>query len=133
MDTVKASETLSHSIGAVERDTGVPKDTLRIWERRYGFPHPQRDIYGERQFSTEQVEKLRLIKRLLDRGHRPRKIIPLDIAELIRLAEVSVSDNTESDKGEVRADLSQYIELCKTHQVEELRRTLSQALARMGL
>jgi len=26
------------SIAAVERDTGLSKATLRVWERRYGFP-----------------------------------------------------------------------------------------------
>ena len=26
------------SIAAVERETGLGKDTLRAWERRYGFP-----------------------------------------------------------------------------------------------
>ncbi|HRI93726.1 MAG TPA: MerR family transcriptional regulator, partial [Accumulibacter sp.] len=31
------------NIGAVERDTGLGKDTLRVWERRYGFPQPTRD------------------------------------------------------------------------------------------
>ncbi|MBS1173585.1 MAG: MerR family transcriptional regulator [Proteobacteria bacterium] len=36
------------SISAVERDTGLSKDTLRVWERRYGFPVPQRDALGER-------------------------------------------------------------------------------------
>ena len=30
------------SIAAVERDTGLSKDTLRVWERRYGFPVPER-------------------------------------------------------------------------------------------
>lgn len=29
------------SIAAVERDTGLTKDTLRVWERRYGFPTPR--------------------------------------------------------------------------------------------
>jgi hypothetical protein len=26
------------NIAAVERETGLGKDTLRVWERRYGFP-----------------------------------------------------------------------------------------------
>jgi hypothetical protein len=33
-------------IAAVERDTGLAKDTLRVWERRYGFPQPGRDANG---------------------------------------------------------------------------------------
>ena len=56
------------SIAAVERDTGIGKDTLRVWERRYGFPQPLRDAFGERVYPAEQVEHLRLIKRLMDQG-----------------------------------------------------------------
>ena len=30
------------SIGEVAALTGVPAETLRTWERRYGFPAPER-------------------------------------------------------------------------------------------
>ena len=65
----------SFNIAAVERDTGLSKDVLRMWERRYGFPVPDRDGHGERIYPAEQVERLRLIKRLMDAGHRPGKLI----------------------------------------------------------
>ena len=45
------------SIAAVERDTGIGKDTLRVWERRYRFPEPGRDANGERIYPLAQVEK----------------------------------------------------------------------------
>ena len=48
------------SIAAVERETGLSKDTLRVWERRYGFPTPARDGKGERVYSSAQLERLRL-------------------------------------------------------------------------
>ena len=69
----------------MERDTGLSKDTLRMWERRYGFPEPLRDANGERVYPVGQVEKLQLIKRLMERGHRPGKIIPLAMEELLAL------------------------------------------------
>ena len=53
------SRALMMSIAAVERDTGLSKDTLRIWEKRYGFPLPTRDTQGERCYPMEQVERLR--------------------------------------------------------------------------
>ena len=53
------------NIGAVERETGLSKDLLRMWERRYGFPSPARDPMGERQYSLDEVSKLRAIKRLM--------------------------------------------------------------------
>ena len=63
------------SIAAVERDTGIGKDTLRVWERRYGFPKPGRDANDERSYPMVQVERLRVIKRLMDQGHRPGRVV----------------------------------------------------------
>ncbi|MFN3616956.1 MAG: MerR family transcriptional regulator [Aquabacterium sp.] len=77
------------SIAAVERDTGLSKDTLRIWEKRYGFPVPVRDGQGERAYPLDQVERLRVIKRLLDVGHRPGRVVALEHDSLLALAERS--------------------------------------------
>ena len=37
---------LALNISAVEREAGLSKDVLRMWERRYGFPKPLRDDNG---------------------------------------------------------------------------------------
>lgn len=125
---------LSISISAVERDTGLTKDTLRVWERRYDFPQPERDSLGERAYPIDQVEKLRVIKRLMDAGHRPGKIIRLPIEELQRLAE-GVSAAVKASVASLRNDdeLQNFMALVKSHQVEELRRQMSQTLLRIGL
>ncbi len=115
------------NISAVERDTGLSKDTLRIWERRYGFPRPLRDDNGDRAYTPEQVAKLQLIKRLLDRGHRPGKIMRLDDEQLSKLAAIPAADVTP------RQDIELYLRLVRSHQSRELRRQLSQAMVRHGL
>lgn len=38
---------------------GVSTNTLRGWERRYGFPSPQRSSGGHRHYSLEEIEALR--------------------------------------------------------------------------
>lgn len=38
---------------------GVSTNTLRGWERRYGYPNPQRSSGGHRHYSLEEVEALR--------------------------------------------------------------------------
>jgi DNA-binding transcriptional MerR regulator len=38
---------------------GVSPNTLRSWERRYGFPHPRRSPGGHRQYALSEVESLR--------------------------------------------------------------------------
>lgn len=65
-------------IKQVERETGITKQTLRKWESRYGFPSPRRDANGERLFDADDVNRLRLIKCLLDGGIRAGKVVPLD-------------------------------------------------------
>ena len=38
---------------------GVSTNTLRSWERRYGFPHPRRSEGGHRQYELGEIETLR--------------------------------------------------------------------------
>src|SRR6478735_3443772 len=73
-------------IAAVEQATGIARATLRIWERRYGFPHPGRDLRDERSYAAEEVEKLRLIAALVARGLRPGRLVPLPTEQLAALA-----------------------------------------------
>lgn len=121
------------SISAVERDTGISKDTLRVWERRYGYPKPGRDAYGERTYSSEQVSKLRLLRRLLDQGHRPGRIINLPFEQLSELAGRQ-SAGRDSDTAEAEShELDRFIELVRAHRVDELRRELSQLVLRLGI
>ena len=98
-----------------------------MWERRYAFPHPTRDQHGERVYSAEQVEKLRLVKRLMDRGHRPGKIIGQSIDSLRALGSDSSKDSSATE------ELHIFLKLIRSHQLQELRAQLSQALARRGL
>ena len=74
-------------ISIVEQNTGISKDLLRKWESRYGFPAPERRHDGDRYYPREQVERLCTIKRLLDAGYRPNRVVPADSGELRRLAE----------------------------------------------
>jgi methanogenic corrinoid protein MtbC1 len=120
------------SIAAVERDTGLSKDTLRVWERRYGFPTPQRDPFGERAYSLDQVDKLRVIRRLLDSGHRPGRIVGQDIATLHSISE-SLSPTPQRMRSAEMVDLRTYMDAIKNHDVDGLRRMLGQACMRMGV
>lgn len=115
------------NIGAVERDTGLSKDTLRMWERRYAFPSPSRDLLGERIYSPAQVDKLRIIKQLMDRGYRPGKIIGQSIENLRALG------SEAAQAPPALSNLGIYLELIRTHQLQKLRAELSQTMAQLGL
>ncbi|MDO9183603.1 MAG: MerR family transcriptional regulator, partial [Bacteriovorax sp.] len=53
-----------------------------MWERRYSFPRPERDIKGERVYTNHDVEKLKTIKLLMQEGYRPSKVINQKLEEL---------------------------------------------------
>lgn len=82
---MSAPSTTTFTIAAVERDTRLSKDVLRAWEKRYGFPAPGRDANGERCYTTDDVERLRLMSRLIDQGYRPGTLVRLSAAELAAL------------------------------------------------
>lgn len=117
------------NIAGAERATGLSKDTLRVWERRYGFPKPERDASGERLYPAEQIERLRLLKRLVDAGERPGRLMALtqdDLeARLRRLPATAVAVPA--------VEVGEYVEILKSHDIERLRRQLGRARERLGL
>lgn len=119
------------TIAAVERDTGLSKDTLRVWERRYGFPRPGRDANGERIYPSAQMDKLRLIARLLNAGHRPGQVVPLEAFELQQLVQGAALQSSRSSPFE--DDLRVCLDLIKSHDLQQLRRWMGQAALRLGL
>ncbi|SAK42169.1 MerR family transcriptional regulator [Caballeronia fortuita] len=115
-------------IGAIAQEIGLTKDTLRVWERRYGFPQPMRSSGGERLYPQEQVTKLRLVKRLLDAGHRPSKVLGQSIDMLQQLAESSGVGQDAPD-----AELDHLISLLRASAFDEFRFGLLKRATRDGL
>jgi DNA-binding transcriptional MerR regulator/methylmalonyl-CoA mutase cobalamin-binding subunit len=118
------------NISAVERDTGLSKDVLRMWERRYGFPKPERDDNGERMYSTADVGKLRAMKRLMDVGLRPGKIIGLSIGELNAMADARTPVRQDPLAPALERDV---LTMLQTHDVTALQHALANLVMRQGL
>jgi len=87
-DTKDAKNEAGYSIRVVSRLTGVSADTLRMWERRYGFPKPQRSASGVRTYLPADVERLTLVVRALKLGYR--------VGETIRLSDSALRERLAS-------------------------------------
>jgi methanogenic corrinoid protein MtbC1 len=124
---------ITMSIAAVERDTGIGKDTLRVWERRYGFPTPGRDANDERSYPMAQVEKLRIIKRLMNQGHRPGRIVAQSMDALQHLSRGEATLQSGPLAGSERQELTAYITLLQAQDQEGVRRELLNVLSQDGL
>ena len=68
------------NIGAVSRLTGIARERIRIWERRYSVVVPARDDNNNRLYSQQDVDRLILIRRLVDAGNAVGQVarLPLD-------------------------------------------------------
>jgi MerR family transcriptional regulator, light-induced transcriptional regulator len=71
-----------YRIGTLAKLTGVTTHAIRIWERRYKALSPKRTPGGARLYDDDDVQRLRLVKKLLDRGYTISAIANLDVSAL---------------------------------------------------
>lgn len=135
---------ISFTIANVEKETGLSKDTLRMWERRYGFPAPARDPGGDRLYPAAQVEQLRQIKRLIDQGHRPGQLMTLSPEALRSLPARDTGTASHPHRGasavagtmhagDTNEEITDLLELLRNHDAARFQQRLQQTVARAGL
>ena len=84
-------------IGAVCRLTGLSQHVLRVWERRYSAVEPIRSETDRRLYRQQDIDRLTLLKALVDRGQAIGSIAELDNEELQRRLQQS-SDTIKRSK-----------------------------------
>ncbi|MDJ0762534.1 MAG: MerR family transcriptional regulator [Myxococcota bacterium] len=124
------------SIGGLAIASGVSAETLRNWERRYGFPRPERRISGHRRYPLSIVSRLRLIRQVTDQGYKPSFAVTADVDELERILreterksrEKSADDPTQKWQREV----DQWLVSISRFDAEEIEVGLRRAWFRYG-
>ena len=115
-------------IREVVRITGLRREQLYMWQRRYGFPAPLRDAFGDRVYPPDQVARLKLIKQLLSEGWRAGAVVPLTDTALQSMVGLAVSEPTP-----LPPEISHSVRLLGEHRVGELQNHLSKLLVGQGL
>ncbi len=115
-------------IREVVRITGLRREQLYMWQRRYGFPDPSRDGFGDRVYPPEQVARLKLIKQLLSEGWRAGAVVPLAASALQSMLGIAV-ESPQPLPGEIETA----VKLLAEHRVGELQNHLSKLLVGLGL
>ena len=94
MFTSISSEHPRYRSGAVARMVRIPVSTLRIWERRYQVVGPQLTDSGHRLYTGADVERLLLIKQLIDLGHAVGTVARLPTPALQDIADARAALQT---------------------------------------
>jgi MerR family transcriptional regulator, light-induced transcriptional regulator len=66
----------------VVRRTGLNASLLRAWERRYGAVEPGRSEGGQRLYSEADIQKLVVLKELVDEGHNISQVAGREMGQL---------------------------------------------------
>jgi MerR family transcriptional regulator, light-induced transcriptional regulator len=125
--TFAGSEQRSGStILVVSRQTGLSMETLRAWERRYGFPTPERRPGSNRRlYSEADVIRLKAICAAIDAGYRIGDAIDKTVPELESMAGI-VTESRDSSSAQDSATIASLIDLLARDEIarveDELRR-----------
>ncbi len=90
-----------YSIAAVSKLAGVSCHALRVWERRYGFPVPERSASGHRRYGHDQVRVLRSLAKMASSGQSIGELIgeyQAGSLELPQAVEAKVDDESPSSQ-----------------------------------
>jgi DNA-binding transcriptional MerR regulator len=115
-------------IREVVRIAGLRREQLYMWQRRYGFPAPLRDAFGDRVYPPDQVARLKLIKQLLSEGWRAGAVVPLTESVLQSMLGLTVEDPAP-----LPAEIEAGVKLLAQHRIGELQNHLSKLLAVQGM
>jgi DNA-binding transcriptional MerR regulator len=115
-------------IREVVRLTGLRREQLYMWQRRYGFPSPLRDGFGDRVYPPDQVARLKLIKQLLSEGWRAGAVVPLAESALQSMLGLAIADPAP-----LPDEIETAVKLLAQHRVGELQNHLSKLLVGQGL
>src|SRR5512143_3396677 len=107
-------------IREVVRITGLRREQLYMWERRYGFPAPMRDAFGDRVYPPDQVARLKLIKQLLSEGWRAGAVVPLADSALQSMLGLAVEEPSP-----LPSEIETAVKLLAQHRIGEMQNHLS--------
>jgi DNA-binding transcriptional MerR regulator/methylmalonyl-CoA mutase cobalamin-binding subunit len=91
---VKKKTPEGHPIQVVARRTGLTPEVLRVWEKRYGVVTPSRAANGRRLYSSDDIERLSLLRLATLGGRRISEVAGLGTAALRAL----LSEDIKAEK-----------------------------------
>lgn len=96
-DDSTAKPTRWHDIATVAQITGLTAANIRAWEKRYQTIVPRRTETGRRLYTDDDLEKLKLLKKLSDLGIPIRSTASLSVEELeAKISELNASTSGRS-------------------------------------
>lgn len=95
---------MKFTIETVSKMTGIPAVSLRNWEKRYGFPCPERTPGGHRYYSAQDIEFLKKANHWVEEGQSLNQISKIYLDKVSHF-------QSDSSKPVILDDVSYRVEL----------------------
>ena len=131
---------MHYTIQMASQICGLSPHVIRIWERRYAALVPNRTCTNRRLYCKDDVDRLTLLRRLTEAGHRIRHIANLPTEEL-RLLETPTNEAPSvtifvADTAEPLDAPEHFIDAClaaaAAYEGDNLRRLMQRARLQFG-
>jgi len=131
---------ITYPIKAVSNLTGLSIHVIRAWEKRYGVVTPTRTESNRRLYSSEDVEKLKLLSVVSEKGYSIGSVANLNLGDLRSIAIDSSANQADvkysnykaeifqDEEHEMNEHLRNSIEAIKNLNIQELERELYKGL-----
>jgi DNA-binding transcriptional MerR regulator/methylmalonyl-CoA mutase cobalamin-binding subunit len=117
---------VSYTIGTLSRLIGLSTHTIRAWERRYSALSPDRSVTNRRVYGDEDLQRLTLLKRIVESGHSIGQVAHLPNERLQSLD----SDRRTTETSPQLDRSSRFLSTCKDAVTRLDPEALEQALVR---
>ena len=97
-DTASSAD-VDWSVGRVADRLGIPTATLRTWDRRYGVGPSQRTAGGHRRYSEEDIRRVRVMSRFIDKGVPAQSAARVASAMDTSRLQIETAEDTPVDVG----------------------------------
>lgn len=122
---------VTYTIGSLAGRTGLSQHTIRAWERRYQALTPGRSGTNRRIYHEGDVERLALLKGVVEAGHSIGQVAHLSTEQLRTLDETRWLKRT-ADNGPLGEDPRRHLAACKEALEELDADKLEESLTRAG-
>lgn len=123
----KETEQATFPMRVAARLTGVAPERMRAWESRHAAIQPVRSEGGTRRYSLSDLERLKLLRRAIEAGHRIGEVAHFDLSQLRACLP---EWNTEAGTG---GRFSEILEAIKGLDAQAVRRILEVQRAQVGV
>ncbi|MCF6376614.1 MerR family transcriptional regulator [Nocardioides KLBMP 9356] len=118
-----------YTAGRTAQLTGIPRETLRKWEQRYGVVEPVRSEGNYRLYDDEAVRRLSVMRDLVDAGWAPR----IAAKKVLEEPTAAVSITVDTEEGSPLSHLDELVACARDFDVVRLESLIDKAFAQDDL